>query len=231
PTSARQLAGGYRPGRLTPGRLPAAGHLGLTRMRVPQHLSGPLAICCRHTWLRFRPGQDHVVAAHRARTRRRHRSPCQGSRRRCCLNQDRARRRSQSAAGRPAVRAAARLSQRRRSVESAAPLGATAARQFLGLFPPRSALGGRAADDRTRRRRRCRRPAAGRGRSVARRALVWRRNAARRGRRDRKSTRLNSSHGSISYAVFCLKKKKKKKELPPTKKNNTTKQKLSSKTK
>src|SRR6266436_9302421 len=32
--------------------------------------------------------------------------------------------------------------------------------------------------------------------------------------RDRKSTRLNSSHGYISYAVFCLKKKKKK-----TKKN------------
>src|SRR6266480_6610700 len=30
--------------------------------------------------------------------------------------------------------------------------------------------------------------------------------------RDRKSTRLNSSHMSISYAVFCLKKKKKKKE-------------------
>src|SRR6266542_4239186 len=29
-------------------------------------------------------------------------------------------------------------------------------------------------------------------------------------RRDRKSTRLNSSHGSISYAVFCLKKKKTK---------------------
>src|SRR6266542_6404085 len=29
---------------------------------------------------------------------------------------------------------------------------------------------------------------------------------------DRKSTRLNSSHGSISYAVFCLKKKKKKNE-------------------
>src|SRR2546422_2045612 len=27
---------------------------------------------------------------------------------------------------------------------------------------------------------------------------------------DRKSTRLNSSHGYISYAVFCLKKKKKK---------------------
>src|SRR2546422_6359282 len=29
--------------------------------------------------------------------------------------------------------------------------------------------------------------------------------------RDRKSTRLNSSHGYISYAVFCLKKKKKHK--------------------
>src|SRR5699024_12600390 len=29
---------------------------------------------------------------------------------------------------------------------------------------------------------------------------------------DRKSTRLNSSHVSISYAVFCLKKKKKKKQ-------------------
>src|SRR2546422_1632825 len=32
-------------------------------------------------------------------------------------------------------------------------------------------------------------------------------------RRDRKSTRLNSSHGYISYAVFCLKKKKKKKNI------------------
>src|SRR5437867_9170479 len=29
---------------------------------------------------------------------------------------------------------------------------------------------------------------------------------------DRKSTRLNSSHRTISYAVFCLKKKKKKKQ-------------------
>src|SRR3712207_8851272 len=32
-----------------------------------------------------------------------------------------------------------------------------------------------------------------------------------RGLGDRKSTRLNSSHANISYAVFCLKKKKKKK--------------------
>src|SRR5688572_31709145 len=30
------------------------------------------------------------------------------------------------------------------------------------------------------------------------------------GEQDRKSTRLNSSHSQISYAVFCLKKKKKK---------------------
>src|SRR5689334_23939676 len=30
-------------------------------------------------------------------------------------------------------------------------------------------------------------------------------------RQDRKSTRLNSTHSSISYAVFCLKKKKKEK--------------------
>src|SRR5436309_8881674 len=34
--------------------------------------------------------------------------------------------------------------------------------------------------------------------------------AADEGGRDRKSTRLNSSHVKISYAVFCLKKKKKK---------------------
>src|SRR5690242_20938643 len=41
---------------------------------------------------------------------------------------------------------------------------------------------------------------------------------------DRKSTRLNSSHMSISYAVFCLKKKKKKtkKRTRNNKQNNTT---------
>src|SRR3712207_7620721 len=31
---------------------------------------------------------------------------------------------------------------------------------------------------------------------------------------DRKSTRLNSSHANISYAVFCLKKKKQRKTMP-----------------
>src|SRR3712207_6899483 len=57
--------------------------------------------------------------------------------------------------------------------------------------------------DRLRRGLRCRR------------AVRWRRRARGRlpcgcgGRRgDRKSTRLNSSHANISYAVFCLKKKK-----------------------
>src|SRR2546429_3087911 len=34
--------------------------------------------------------------------------------------------------------------------------------------------------------------------------------------KDRKSTRLNSSHGYISYAVFCLKKKKNKARRHPT---------------
>src|SRR5690242_20832176 len=33
---------------------------------------------------------------------------------------------------------------------------------------------------------------------------------------DRKSTRLNSSHMSISYAVFCLKKKNKARPIPTT---------------
>src|SRR5205809_5689100 len=42
-------------------------------------------------------------------------------------------------------------------------------------------------------------------------------------RRDRKSTRLNSSHGYISYAVFCLKKKKKKKEIKRKLKNKHVK--------
>src|SRR6266540_6497366 len=43
----------------------------------------------------------------------------------------------------------------------------------------------------------------------------------RRPHRDRKSTRLNSSHITISYAVFCLKKKKKK--FKPKKNTNKNK--------
>src|SRR5688572_31202092 len=39
-------------------------------------------------------------------------------------------------------------------------------------------------------------------------------------RKDRKSTRLNSSHSQISYAVFCLKKKKKKIKKKLKQRNN-----------
>src|SRR5690349_23398748 len=42
------------------------------------------------------------------------------------------------------------------------------------------------------------------------------RGEQRRRRRDRKSTRLNSSHVEISYAVFCLKKKKKSRKKHKT---------------
>src|SRR2546427_8611772 len=41
---------------------------------------------------------------------------------------------------------------------------------------------------------------------------VWTRSVAQLVR-DRKSTRLNSSHSQISYAVFCLKKKKQNKKI------------------
>src|SRR6266496_5861786 len=56
---------------------------------------------------------------------------------------------------------------------------------------------------------------------------AWTRPCARSPRRgyspnalDRKSTRLNSSHVEISYAVFCLKKKKKQTTKPHNNKNN-----------
>src|SRR5262245_65395828 len=39
-------------------------------------------------------------------------------------------------------------------------------------------------------------------------------NIRKKSRRDRKSTRLNSSHLGISYAVFCLKKKNKRRRQP-----------------
>src|SRR3989475_6333143 len=43
-------------------------------------------------------------------------------------------------------------------------------------------------------------------------ALCQERRGTQKGLTDRKSTRLNSSHSQISYAVFCLKKKKKEKK-------------------
>src|SRR5688572_31172984 len=52
---------------------------------------------------------------------------------------------------------------------------------------------------------------------ISERLYSWKTSASSGGgpvrRRDRKSTRLNSSHSQISYAVFCLKKKKKKKSI------------------
>src|SRR6266496_6209645 len=45
------------------------------------------------------------------------------------------------------------------------------------------------------------------------------------GAADRKSTRLNSSHVEISYAVFCLKKKNKTQHHPPLRYDNTNEQK------
>src|SRR5947209_16153345 len=48
--------------------------------------------------------------------------------------------------------------------------------------------------------------------------LVVDQRAVREG--DRKSTRLNSSHANISYAVFCLKKKKKKEKNPRKHRNS-----------
>src|SRR2546429_9108317 len=57
-------------------------------------------------------------------------------------------------------------------------------------------------------RRRARTRAAGRAGPACGRRARRRAPAPRRDRLDRKSTRLNSSHGYISYAVFCLKKKK-----------------------
>src|SRR5437763_7339732 len=49
--------------------------------------------------------------------------------------------------------------------------------------------------------------------------------------RDRKSTRLNSSHRCISYAVFCLKKKKKKTKKRKKSQNKKTKKKKNKKNK
>src|SRR5204862_6742234 len=68
------------------------------------------------------------------------------------------------------------------------------ARRRVGLLPP-GAVERRSLEPRARR-------------GGPRRAVHGRRVGARHGPQDRKSTRLNSSHVEISYAVFCLKKKK-----------------------
>src|SRR5207249_10545596 len=76
---------------------------------------------------------------------------------------------------------------------------------YTTLFRSHSARGDRSCCGRSCCARTSRRRSAGTSRFAPR----WRRYRAVR-RTDRKSTRLNSSHVSISYAVFCLKKKKKK---------------------
>src|SRR3712207_8280631 len=77
------------------------------------------------------------------------------------------------------------------------------------LFPYTTLFRSRAARARVHRRLQLREPVAaavgGRGRGAVHRVL--RRGVGARAE-DRKSTRLNSSHANISYAVFCLKKKK-----------------------
>src|SRR5690606_41570207 len=62
--------------------------------------------------------------------------------------------------------------------------------------------------ERARERARRQPPARGRGTPAGAVRRAARRGGRDRRARDRKSTRLNSSHVKISYAVFCLKKKK-----------------------
>src|SRR2546426_4563869 len=77
------------------------------------------------------------------------------------------------------------------------------------LFPYTTLFRSRARSDQ-RRGRNARRRARHRRGVLGGRPIRPRRRAAREDQRgDRKSTRLNSSHLVISYAVFCLKKKKK----------------------
>src|SRR2546428_7880861 len=75
------------------------------------------------------------------------------------------------------------------------------------LFPYTTLFRSAQAADASRDRRRSTRTAA-----AARFGLLHGGGAWWRGQ-DRKSTRLNSSHDQISYAVFCLKKKKTKKRM------------------
>src|SRR2546421_9221491 len=77
--------------------------------------------------------------------------------------------------------------------------------------PPRSTLFPYTTLFRSRRAFLRRRGGGGNPGRIAGRARRNRRSRGVRSERDRKSTRLNSSHDQISYAVFCLKKKKKNK--------------------
>src|SRR5436305_6617713 len=84
--------------------------------------------------------------------------------------------------------------------------------------PPRSTLFPYTTLFRSDRRRHLRGPAQHHRRARPR--FAARPRLVAQAQRDRKSTRLNSSHVRISYAVFCLKKKKTK-AYPPTERNRT----------
>src|SRR2546422_3922969 len=77
--------------------------------------------------------------------------------------------------------------------------------QHVGWAEQRTVLDPRSVDVAFARRSGPRRPSCSNQNNGGFRQIV----GARARRTDRKSTRLNSSHGYISYAVFCLKKKKK----------------------
>ena len=83
------------------------------RMRLPQHLPGALAIRRRHDRARLRAGQDPVLSPRRHRSRRRLARARRRSGRGRGLHQDHARQRPARAAGRCAVRAAARRARAR----------------------------------------------------------------------------------------------------------------------
>src|SRR3712207_7157678 len=76
------------------------------------------------------------------------------------------------------------------------------------LFPYTTLFRSRRRSGRVPRDRRRARGGAGAGGPGARLTAELRPDAAAGKVKDRKSTRLNSSHANISYAVFCLKKKK-----------------------
>src|SRR5207245_3432212 len=113
--------------------------------------------------------------------------------------------RGASAAHRPLARNGTRISGRGETVRAAGDTGCRgafirpgAAGAVVQSYRERLGRGGRTARG------------AGGERPAAPRIFAAGDQAGGSGPADRKSTRLNSSHGSISYAVFCLKKKKKK---------------------
>ena len=79
--------------------------LGRARMRLPQHLSGALAVCSRQPRHGLRAGQDHALAPQRSRGGRRHLGAGERAGRGCSRHQGRARR---GLAGAPAPTAPSR---------------------------------------------------------------------------------------------------------------------------